>query len=110
MKHPGSSAAIAIAFLAAFAIPAAHAQSSAFPGKPVKIVVPFPPGGAADQIARAMGLRMPDTLGQPIIIENRSGAAGAVGVEYAARQAPDGYTLLLGTISTHGTSPALNAK
>jgi tripartite-type tricarboxylate transporter receptor subunit TctC len=104
------AAGICAAGLSVFASLPSHAQSSAYPNKPLKMVVPFPPGGAADQIGRAIASKMPDTLGQPVIIDNRSGAAGAVGVDFAAKQAPDGYTILLGTISTHGTSPALNTK
>jgi len=101
----------AILAFALCASPASHAQGSApYPSKPLKIIVPFPPGGATALLARSLGAKMGDTLGQPVIVENRGGAAGAIGVDYVAKQAPDGYTILLGTISTHGTSPAVNAK
>lgn len=97
-----------LALIAAALASSALAQS--FPVKPLRMIVPFPPGGAADQIGRSIAGRMNETLGQPVILENRSGAAGAVGVDYVAKQAPDGYTMLLGTITTHGTSPAVNPK
>ena len=72
---------------------AASAQS--YPGKALKLVTPFPPGGSAYVIARLIGQQLSEQLGQPVVIDNRPGAGGVVGNEYAARQAPDGYTLLL---------------
>ena len=93
--------------LAGFIAPA-HAQS--YPNKPIRFVVPFPPGGATDVMARALATQLNGSLGQPVIVDNRAGAAGAIGSEAVAKAAPDGYTLLLGTISTHGTNPAVNPK
>ena len=69
----------------------AHAQSN-YPDKPVRLVVPFPPGGGADNLARAVIPRASQILGQPIVIENKPGAGGNVGAEFVARAAPDGYT------------------
>jgi tripartite-type tricarboxylate transporter receptor subunit TctC len=82
----------------------AHAQE--WPTKPVRWIVPYPPGGGTDVIARIMQSRMSEGLGQPIVIENRGGAGGAVGTEAAARAAPDGYTFLF-TLSSHTINPLL---
>src|SRR5512138_626269 len=71
------------------------ALAQPWPAKPLKLVTPFPPGGSADVIARLIGQSLSEELGQPVVIDNRQGAGGVVGNEYAARQAPDGYTLLL---------------
>src|SRR4051812_2368617 len=82
----------------------------AFPSKPVRFIVPFPPGGATDIIARITAAKMGDAWGQPVIVENRAGAAGAIGSEAVARSAPDGHTILMGTTSTHAVGPAINPK
>src|SRR5687768_18522971 len=71
-----------------------------FPSKPVRLIVPFPPGGAVDYYARAVQGRLAETLGQPIVIENRVGAGGMVGADLVAKSAPDGYTLLIGNIAS----------
>src|SRR5918911_315936 len=73
----------------------ATALAQTWPVKPLKLVTPFPPGGSADVIARLIGQRLAENLGQPVVIDNRPGAGGVVGNEYAAKQPPDGYTLLL---------------
>ncbi len=109
-KTLGKTAPAVVLLAAALSMSTTWAQTPAFPAKPLRLVVPFPPGGAADQIGRSLATRMADTLGQPVILDNRSGAAGAVGVDYVAKQPADGYTMLLGTITTHGTSPAVNPK
>jgi tripartite-type tricarboxylate transporter receptor subunit TctC len=88
-----------LAALALFLPLAAFAQS--YPSKPVRLVVPFPAGGAADITARMVGQKMAERMGQPMIIENRVGASGFIGSEFVARSAPDGYTLLWTTPSTH---------
>jgi tripartite-type tricarboxylate transporter receptor subunit TctC len=92
----------------AFASAGAHTQS--FPAKPVRLVAPFSTGGALDLIARAVGQKLSDGLGRPVVVDNKAGASGAIGTEFVARAAPDGYTLLLGATTTHGINPALNAK
>jgi tripartite-type tricarboxylate transporter receptor subunit TctC len=89
----------------------ALAQAPApFPGKPIRIVVPFPPGGATDILARAAGQRMQDAWGQPVVIDNRPGAGGNIGSELVAKSPPDGYTLLMGTVGTHAINASLYAK
>lgn len=77
------------------------ALPQAFPVKSIRFVVPFPPGGAADFLARPMAQKMAESTGQAVVIENRPGADGAIGAEAAARAAPDGYTIVLGTMGTH---------
>jgi tripartite-type tricarboxylate transporter receptor subunit TctC len=86
------------------------AQAQGFPNKPIKLIAPFPPGGEIDLIARAIGQKLNESMGQPVIVENVSGAAGAIGSERTAKSAPDGYTLMLGATTTHGINPALNPK
>ncbi|MBB1598782.1 tripartite tricarboxylate transporter substrate binding protein [Variovorax sp. UMC13] len=76
-------------------LPAAHADS--FPDKPITLVIPFPPGGPTDAMARTLAAEMKDRLGQPMIVENRAGAGGNIGADYVARATPDGQTLLFGT-------------
>jgi tripartite-type tricarboxylate transporter receptor subunit TctC len=91
---------------AAFAAPATVAASE-YPDKPVRLVVPFPPGGGADNLARTIMPKVAAALGRPIIIDNRGGAGGNVGAEFVAGSAPDGYTLLYGTNGTHSINAAL---
>ena len=86
----------------------AHAQ--AYPAKPIRFVIPFPPGGSTDLLGRIIGQQWAELMGQQVIIDNRGGAAGIIGVENAARSAPDGYTLVLGHIGTFGVGPSLYSK
>jgi hypothetical protein len=79
-----------------------------YPERPVKLVVPFPPGGALDVVGRIVVARMGPALGQSIVIDNRGGAGGALGAESVARADPDGYTLLVGSFGTHAANPALS--
>ncbi len=97
----------AIALVLAGGFPA---QSQNYPSQTIKIVVPFPPGGGVDVVARVIGPRLSELLGQSVIVENRAGAGGSVGATYVAQAARDGYTLLLGTASTHGTNPNVYTK
>jgi tripartite-type tricarboxylate transporter receptor subunit TctC len=92
----------------AFAAVAAQAQS--YPTHPITLIVPFPAGGVTDVVARAVAARLGTELGQTVVVENKPGASGVPGTGLAARAAPDGYTLLLGNISTLGTNPATFAK
>lgn len=89
---------------------AAWAQALAWPAKPVKVIVNFPPGGAADQIARAITLPLQEVLGQPVIVDNRGGAGGNIGGEVAAKSPPDGYTLLLTSGGLVSINPAIYPK
>jgi len=87
---------------------AAFAQG--YPNRPVRMIIPFAPGGASDFVGRIMQPRLGELLGQPIVVENRAGASGNIGVEAAARSAPDGYTLFLGNIGTIAVNPAVFPK
>jgi tripartite-type tricarboxylate transporter receptor subunit TctC len=86
---------------------AAFAQ---YPNKPVRMIIPFAPGGASDFVGRIMQPKMAELLGQPIVIENRAGAAGNIGAEAAARSAPDGYTLFLGNVGSIAINPGVYPK
>src|SRR3954452_7750655 len=101
--------ALGLLVLAAIAAPAAQAQDN-YPGKTITLVVPVPPGGAADFIARLIGQKLSDALGQPVVISNRGGASGTIASDNVAKATPDGYTLLLNSITTHGIGPHLYAS
>jgi tripartite-type tricarboxylate transporter receptor subunit TctC len=96
--------------LAAFAAPPGFAQSATYPDRPIRLIVPFPPGGLTDNSARVIGERLAVRLGQQVVIENRSGAAGNIGTQFAAQAAPDGYTLLVGPDSTLVINPHIYPK
>src|SRR3954469_14036634 len=81
-----------------------------YPAKPVHIIIPFAPGGASDFVGRIMQPKLAELLGQPIVIENRAGAAGNIGAEAAARSAPDGYTLFLGNVGSIAINPGVYPK
>jgi tripartite-type tricarboxylate transporter receptor subunit TctC len=83
------------------------AAQEPYPAKPVKLIVPFAPGGSTDIVARLVADRMQQTLGQPVVVDNRAGAGGAIGAEAIARSAPDGYTIGMGTVSTLAVNPVL---
>jgi tripartite-type tricarboxylate transporter receptor subunit TctC len=95
------------AWLAAALLFPLAATAQTYPDKPIHLIVPFPPGGVADIIARPIAERLATTLGQPVIVENRGGATGTIGAGYVAHSAPDGYTLLLGTTNEIAMSPTL---
>jgi tripartite-type tricarboxylate transporter receptor subunit TctC len=99
---------IAVALAGAMVAPAAFAQA-AYPDKPIKFIVPYPPGGGTDVIARIVQERFQNALGQPIVIDNRGGAAGSLGTDIAAKSPPDGYTVLF-TLSSHTINPAIYPK
>jgi tripartite-type tricarboxylate transporter receptor subunit TctC len=92
------------------AVIAAPAVAQNYPVKPIRLVVPFPPGGAVDAIGRIIGQKLGDSWGHNVVIDNRGGAAGAIGSELVARSPADGYTLLVGSTSTISINPALNTK
>jgi tripartite-type tricarboxylate transporter receptor subunit TctC len=97
-------------FALLLALPAAWAAAQDYPTKPVTIVVPFPAGGALDTVARGLAEQMRTDLGQPVIVDNRAGAGGTVGSGTVARAAPDGYTILLGSVATHAIAAGLYPK
>ncbi|MBC7779786.1 MAG: tripartite tricarboxylate transporter substrate binding protein [Proteobacteria bacterium] len=94
----------ACAFILCIAAPT-HAQS--WPAKPIRIVVPYAPGGPLDEVARVVGQRMTETWGQPVLVDSRGGGGGSIGAEIVARAAPDGYTLLLGNAGPLTINPSL---
>lgn len=92
----------------AFAASVVHAQQ--YPNRPLRLIVPYPPGASVDATARLMGQRLGEALGQPVVIDNRAGAGGVIGAELAARAIPDGYTLFFGTPASLCISPAIRLK
>jgi tripartite-type tricarboxylate transporter receptor subunit TctC len=102
MRRFAAAAALAAAALAA------HAQS--WPAKPVRLIVPYPPGGPTDISARLVAQKLQESLGQPVPVENKPGAGGNIGADFVAKSAPDGYTLVMGAIATHAINPALYAS
>jgi tripartite-type tricarboxylate transporter receptor subunit TctC len=103
-----SSAALVLALHAGF--PSVVLAQTAWPVKPVRLVIPFPPGGPTDIIGRAAARKIEETYGQPVVIENRGGAGGTIGAEFVARSPADGYTMLVGSLSTHGIAQSLYTK
>ena len=108
MKTLLTALAAQVALAAASFGSAAHSQN--YPNRPIKFIIPFPPGGGLDHTARTIGPKMQEALGQPLVIENKAGAAGIVGAEYAKNQPADGYTIFLGNTGTMGLYPALYEK
>lgn len=103
-------ASAALVALAAFAGPAQAEAPASWPSKPVRIVVPYPPGGSTDALTRRMAQQLTNNLGQQFIVDNKTGASGMVGSEQVARAAPDGYTLSLGNNATHGQNQLLSKR
>jgi tripartite-type tricarboxylate transporter receptor subunit TctC len=98
--------AVRAAAAAALALCALAAQAQAWPAKPVHFIVPFPPGGSVDPLARLLGARLANSLGQQFIVENKPGASGSIGTAFVAKSAPDGYTYVV-VFDTHAVNPAL---
>ena len=99
-----------LATLALAAPLAAMAQAAWQPTKPIKLIVPYPPGGSSDIIARAISQPLSEALKQPVIVENRPGANGNLGADFVAKSAPDGYTLLLCDVGALAISPSVYTK
>jgi tripartite-type tricarboxylate transporter receptor subunit TctC len=93
----------------ALAVCSGHAMAQAWPDKPISLIVPFPPGGTTDVLARALGEKLSQSLGQPVIVENKPGAGATLGADYVAKSKPDGYTLLMGAVH-HTIAPAVYKK
>jgi tripartite-type tricarboxylate transporter receptor subunit TctC len=102
--------AAVFAGIAALPMGSGAVMAQGYPAKPLRIVVPQAPGAQSELFARMVGQKMSESLGQPVVNDPRPGAGGTVGTEVAARAAPDGYTLLLGTNSSHGANPAIYSK
>lgn len=98
------------AILAAFAFTCAAADAEDYPAKPIRLVVPFAAGGPTDVVGRIMANKLGELLGQQFVVENRGGAGGNLGADVVAKSAPDGYTLLVATVSTHAINPGLYTK
>src|SRR5262245_49435239 len=90
-----------------FAALAASAGAQTWPAKPIKWIVPFAAGGTADILARTIAEKLSAALGQPVVVENKPGAGGGLGADFTAKAAPDGYTIMGGTISTHAINASL---
>lgn len=103
LRHLASTLLICLPLLAA-------AQAGDFPNKPIRLVVPFPPGGATDAAARLVAVKMSEHWGQPVVVDNRAGAGGNVGSDLVAKSAPDGYTLVMGVTGSHAINTSLYSK
>lgn len=105
IDHLAAAALLALAVAAPSAL-----QAQVWPSRPVKLIVPFPPGGTGDLLGRLAAKEMEVSLGQPVVVENRAGAGGAIGSDAVAKAAPDGYTLVLSNVASHAIGPAVYAK
>jgi len=103
-----AAGALALAGAAPFALAPAAAQS--WPSKPIRFVVPYPPGGPLDSVARGLAESLREPLGQTVVVENRPGAGGNLGADNVAKSAPDGYSIVMGAVATHAINPYLFAK
>ena len=100
-----SAAAIALA-----AIGPSTSSGQAYPSRPLRLIVPFPPGGSTDILARALAQKLSEGLAQPVVIDNRGGAGGSIGAEAASKAAPDGHTIMMGHLGTLAVAPAIYKK
>ncbi|KDP87253.1 MULTISPECIES: tripartite tricarboxylate transporter substrate binding protein [Cupriavidus] len=110
MKRQALALLAAAAAVAAAVLPLTASAQASWPSKPITYVVPFPPGGTTDTLARLIGQRLGQALGTTVVVENRPGAGGNIGSDFAAKAAPDGYTILGGTISSHAINASLYPK
>ncbi len=107
MRSLGATFCLATTIIAQPAMPA---LAQPYPSKPIRIVVPFPPGGIADVMARVFGQKFTDSWGQSVVVENRPGAGGNIGADLVAKSPPDGYNLVMGSIGTHSVNVSLFSK
>jgi tripartite-type tricarboxylate transporter receptor subunit TctC len=109
MKSPDRRALVAaLAVLVGVTTSAtALAQAASYPNRPIRIIVPFPVGGIADTFSRTIGIKLTEAWGQPVVVENKTGAGGNIGAELVAKSAPDGYTLVMGNIGSHAVNVSL---
>jgi tripartite-type tricarboxylate transporter receptor subunit TctC len=105
-----SKALAILATLALAALGPSQAFAQAYPTKPVRLIVPFPPGGSTDIVARIVAQKLGERIGQPLVVENRGGAGGTIGTEAVAKATPDGYILGFASTSTHAVAPAVYTK
>ncbi|MGT2454915.1 tripartite tricarboxylate transporter substrate binding protein [Cupriavidus basilensis] len=110
MKRQALALLAAAAAVAAAVLPLTASAQASWPSKPITYVVPFPPGGTTDTLARLIGQRLGQALGTTVVVENRPGAGGNIGSDFAAKAAPDGYAILGGTISSHAINASLYPK
>jgi tripartite-type tricarboxylate transporter receptor subunit TctC len=101
---------VRLAAFAASALAAATACAQGYPSKPIRMIVGFPPGGGTDVVARVIGAKVSEWWGQAVAVENRPGATGTIGADAVAKSSPDGYTLIMGHVNSHGIAPNLFAK
>ena len=106
MKTTIRSATLAIACL----LLALAASAQTYPAKPIRFVVPYPPGGPLDAIARLLGQKVAESVKQPVIVDNKPGAGGNIGADAVAKSPPDGFTILMGAVATHAINPTLYAS
>jgi tripartite-type tricarboxylate transporter receptor subunit TctC len=99
-----------VAALALAAAPALATAADAFPSRPIRLVVPFPAGGPLDIVGRELAQKLGEAWGQSVIVENKPGAGGNIGADYVAKSVPDGYTVVMGALSTHAVNPTLYPK
>ena len=108
MERKNSAFFAAVAVFALLAGGTAQAQS--YPARPIRMIVPFPPGGATDLLARVVAQKLGENLGQQVVVDNRPGAGGTIGSRLMLEAQPDGYTILTSSVSTHAIGPHLYAK
>ncbi len=96
-----------LALASVLALSATEAAAQAFPSRPVKLVIPFPPGGSLDNVGRLIAQKLSETWGQSVVVENKPGAGGNIGADFVAKSTPDGYTVVMGALSTHAVNPSL---
>jgi tripartite-type tricarboxylate transporter receptor subunit TctC len=107
---PGIALSCAALTIAGLAAPVQSAFAQSYPTRPIRLIVPFPPGGGSDTMGRIVGQKLGERLGQQVIVDNRPGAGGSIGADAVAKAAPDGYTLLLGSASEIAQYPNVNPK